>query len=115
MTPFDIALVPFPFSDLSTVKKRPCLILSAVNPKGLKTHYVVAMMTSNTAHLAFPLDVVLRDWKKAGLPKKTLVRITKVVTLDSSLIGRRIGRIEAHDRQSVRTAFKQLFSGLLTP
>lgn len=114
MTPFDIVLVPFPFSDLSTVKKRPCLILCAINPKGLTTHYVVAMMTSSTARLVFPYDVVLRDWKKAGLPKKTLVRIAKLVTLDSSLVGKKIGRIEGQDKQKVRTLFRQMFFALLT-
>ena len=115
MTPFDIVLVPFPFSDLSTVKRRPCLVLAEINPKGMRTHYVVAMMTSNTAHPAFPQDVVLHDWKKAGLPKKTLVRVAKVVTLDSSLISKRIGRIEGQDRQKIRIAFRRIFSVILVP
>lgn len=113
MTPFDIVLVPFPFSDLSAVKRRPCLVLAAIHARGLGAHFIVAMMTSNTSHSAFPDDVVLRDWKGAGLPKKTLVRLAKVVTLDSSLIGKRIGRIEGQDQKKIRSAFRRIFASVL--
>ena len=63
MTPFDVVLVPFPFSDLSAAKRRPCLVLATVRPKGLSVHYIVAMMTSHLSGFRFPHDVVLADWK----------------------------------------------------
>lgn len=113
MTPFDIILVPFPFSDLTAVKKRPCLILCVLHPKGPDAHYVVSMMTSSTAPISFPHDVALEDWKKAGLPKKTTVRPAKLVTVDASLIRKRIGRISANDRRQVQTSFTQMFSSIL--
>lgn len=113
MTPFDVVLVPFPFSDLTAVKKRPCLVLSAIHPKGLGAHYVVAMMTSSLTRIEFPGDLLLEDWKKAGLPKKTVVRLAKIVTIDASLIRKRIGRIGAQDKQKVQSAFTRLFSELL--
>jgi len=113
MTPFDIILVPFPFSDLTAVKKRPCLILCVLRPKGLESHYIVSMMTSSTARITFPYDVSLQDWKKAGLPKKTVVRLAKLVTIDGSLIRKRIGRIGAQDRMHVQKSFAKMFSTLL--
>lgn len=115
MTPFDVVLVPFPFSDLSAVKMRPCLILCVLRPKGLVPHYVVSMMTSSMARIPFPQDVILEEWKKAGLPKKTIVRLAKLVTLDASLIRRKIGRITSNDRRLVQASFKQLFSAMITP
>lgn len=114
MTPFDVALVPFPFSDLTTVKKRPCLILCVLHPKGIQTHYVVSMMTSSLSRIEFPHDVALEDWKKAGLPKKTVVRLAKLVTIDGSLVKKRIGRISANDSRLVRTSFARMFSSVLT-
>jgi len=113
MTPFDIILVPFPFSDLTAVKKRPCLILCVLRPRSLKIHYVVSMMTSSMARIAFPFDVALEDWKKSGLPKKTIVRLAKLVTIDDSLVRKRIGRISAKDKRRVQGSFAEMFSSIL--
>lgn len=110
MTPFDLVLVPFPFTDLSAAKQRPCVVLTTVKPKRLNEHYIVAMMTSHVSGLSFPYDVLLSDWRGAGLPKPTLVRLAKVVTLDKALIKTQLGRLLKVDQQMVAVKFKELFS-----
>jgi PemK-like, MazF-like toxin of type II toxin-antitoxin system len=114
MTPFDIVLVPFPFTDLSTTKQRPCLVLASFKPKGLNEHLVVAMMTSHVSGFGFLHDVRLMNWQKAGLPKPTLIRLAKVVTLDRMLVKRKLGRLLKPDQQSIVTKFKELFLPLLS-
>ena len=52
---------------------------------------------------------LLVDWQKAGLPKLTLVRLAKVVTLDRKLAKRKLGRLLKTDQQSIMTKFKELF------
>ena len=113
MTPFDVVLVPFHFTDLSQVKKRPCLVLAVISPKRLNLHCVVAMMTSNRDGLSFPHDIELHDWEAAGLPKPTLARLDKLVTLDAKLILRKLGNLSKKDRVEVRRQGKRLFSDLL--
>ena len=111
MTPFDVVLVPFPFTDLGSVKRRPCLVLATAEPAGLPAHLLVAMMTSHMDR-RFPHDVELADPAAAGLPKATLVRLFKLVTLDATLKPRRLGRLAASDRARVVRALGTLLARL---
>ena len=78
--------------------------------RGLNEHYVVAMMTSHLRGLSFVSDVVLQEWKNIGLPKPTLVRLAKVVTIDRRLIRRKIGRLRASYQKAGKESFRALFS-----
>jgi mRNA interferase MazF len=79
----------------------------------LREHVVLAMMTSQTTGPHFPHDVEIEHLSSAGLPKPTLVRLAKLVTLDSRLIVKRLGSIHARDRQRIRAEFVRLFKALL--
>jgi mRNA interferase MazF len=113
MTSFEVVLVPFPFADLSDVKKRPCLVLSSYKPRSLSEHVVLAMMTSQLSGIRFPFDVELSHATAAGLPKPTLVRLGKIVTLESKLIVKSLGRLHVRDCGLVRAEFGRMFKSLL--
>jgi mRNA interferase MazF len=110
MTRFDVILVPFPFSDLSTTKKRPALVVACIKPKHLAMHCIVAMITSNMEGLAFPHDVTLKEYKTAGLPKPSLVRVAKMVTIDSSIAIKSLGSLSKVDQLSVTKSISQLMN-----
>lgn len=109
MTPFEIVLIPFPFADLSATKRRPCLVLSSFRPRSLGEHVIVAMITSQVRAPLFPHDVMLQDWQKAGLPLESLVRLSKVVTIESSLVVKSLGKLTKPDRNKITTEFRKLF------
>jgi mRNA interferase MazF len=106
--PFDVILVPFPFSNLQAAKLRPCLVLAAMKPARYPLHLVVAMMTS---HLEkhFPHDLLLEGPSEAGLPKPTLIRLAKLVTIDSTLIKKKLGSLSKADRKQVEKEWRKLF------
>jgi mRNA interferase MazF len=112
ITTFDLILVPFPFSDLSAVKKRPCLVLERYEVKRLGSFLVVCMVTSQVDGLSFPGDVPIKEWELAGLPKASLVRLGKIVTLEQSMTLRKLGALEPKDRQATRKAWQGLFRGI---
>jgi len=109
ITPFDVALVPFPFADLSTNKRRPCLVLAKLAPKRLPAHYVVCMITSQLHGVAFAFDHLLADFATPGLPKPSLVRVGKLVTVEQSMLIKRLGKLAGADREQIRQNLKQLF------
>jgi mRNA interferase MazF len=108
-TPFDVVLIPFPFADLSTNKRRPCLVLARLTPKGLPRHFVVCMITSQLAGVSFEHDHVLGDYALAGLPKPSLVRVAKLVTVDQSVLLKKLGALSPRDRAKVRSNVQALF------
>ena len=112
MTSFDVVLVPFPFADLSATKRRPCLVLVSFKPSSLHEHLVLAMMTSQTGS-SFPHDVAVNHLTVAGLPKPTLIRLSKVVTLDAGIVVKTLGRLHIQDRQVVKNEFTKLFKPVL--
>jgi len=108
---FDVVVVPFPFTDRATSKRRPALVLSDRAMFNARIgHAVLAMITSAT-HSHRPLDVRVTDRKAAGLPSASVVRM-KLFTLDQPLIIRNAGSLAAKDRQVVATAVKKLLKSL---
>ena len=113
MKPGDVVLVRFPFADLAAAKKRPALVLarSARSPRNRLA--ILAMITSQVESLALPGDVLLSEWRAAGLLHPSLLRIGKVATVDEELIEKKIGRLASSDHAAAATAFRSLFSSWL--
>lgn len=109
LQPFDVVVVPFPFTDKSQQKRRPALVLSDASFGAQVGHSVLAMITSEE-NAGWSLDVVLQDLASAGLSAPSVVRM-KLFTLDHHFIIRQIGSLAKADRQKVLLSLQQLFEG----
>lgn len=101
-SPGDVVIVPFPFTDRLTAKRRPALVCSAREFNERSGHVVLAMITTAT-RTPWPGDVVLADREAAGLPASSTVR-WKLFTLDAALVLRRAGALAERDRAACREA-----------
>jgi mRNA interferase MazF len=92
---WDIVLVPFPFSDLRSLKRRPALIIS---PRDYNNgpDVLLAFITSNIQSDYRFGDYLIQEWQNAGLPKLSKIRM-KISTIDKSLIFKNIGRLSQKD------------------
>ncbi|MCX5768139.1 MAG: type II toxin-antitoxin system PemK/MazF family toxin [Gemmatimonadetes bacterium] len=98
----DVVVVPFPFTERASAKRRPALVCSSREFNLHSSHLVLAMITTAT-HTPWPGDVTIRDLDAAGLPGASTVR-WKLFTLDRSLVLRRLGALAAPDRATCRAA-----------
>ena len=96
--PFDIVVVPFPFTDRKAERRRPALVVSSSEFNRGHRHSILAMITSTSGE--WPSDVVIRDWREAGLTVPCKVRF-KLFTLDDDRVLRRLGTLAPRDRQAV--------------
>ncbi len=90
----DIVLVAFPFTDLSTTKRRPAVIIWA-DPA--QTDFAIAFISSqNITTLAVGEMALLPthpEFVLSGLATPSKIRTTKLVTLNRALIMRWLGRL----------------------
>jgi mRNA interferase MazF len=102
----DVAIVPFPFTDLAKAKTRPALTLSlrAVNQGCGQT--IFAMITT-AARSHWPTDVALSDLAACGIGQPSVVRF-KLFTLDNRLVLRRLGSLSDKDRRNVQQMLRSI-------
>lgn len=106
---WDIVLLPFPFTNLKTKKKRPALIIS---PKEYNSgpDVLVMFVTSNISAPYRVGDYKLIDWEKAGLPKPSMTRM-KFATIDKKLVIKKIATLREVDIIQLKKEIKT-FLGL---
>lgn len=92
--PLDVVVVPFPFTDRATTKRRPALVVSSDGFNSAHRQTILAMITSVADN--WPSDVPLHHWREAGLKVPCKLRL-KLFTLDSAVIARRIGTLASAD------------------
>lgn len=104
---FDVVVVPFPFTDQSTDKKRPALVLSDFDIFNDVTQNCVLAMITSANNPEWPLDTHIGSIQKAGLPAPSKVRM-KLFTLDSRLILKKIGGLATKDQKAVKENLQKL-------
>jgi len=104
---FDVVVVPFPFTDKATTKRRPALILSDAQAFNLQVGQAVMAMITSAKNSDWPLDTEIQDLDSAGLPSPSIIRM-KLFTLDENLILRKAGKLAAPDQTIAIEAFHRL-------
>jgi len=103
MTKGDIVLITFPFTDLSGSKLRPAVILANTN-----LDLTVCFITTQIQWQE-PTDVLLLPNATNGLKKQSLVRISKIATLDKALAKGLLGRLTQNELFDLNDKLKALF------
>ena len=60
-----------------------------------------------------PTDVILSDWKGAGLRLPSIVRVEKLATIEKSCIVRKLGALAPGDLSEVRKILADVFASIL--
>src|SRR3972149_6948402 len=95
-----VVLVPFPFTDLSAVKRRPALVMSSDEYNAATGDVIIAQITSRVNSPHRPGDHQVRKWKDAGLLSPSLVR-ARMTTLHSSIVVKPLRAIPPEEMSAV--------------
>ena len=99
----DVVLVPFPFTDQTTTKKRPAIVISSAAYHGVRPDLILMAVTSQVRASTTVGEVVIGEWKKSGLLKPSVIKPV-LATIEKRLVLRRLGQLEPQDCTALRDA-----------
>jgi mRNA interferase MazF len=85
----DLVLVPFPFTDLTTAKRRPVLALTAPDGFG---DFIGLPVTSRPQH-EHGLALTTADLASGALPLASWIRVDRPVSLSAGLVVKVVARV----------------------
>ena len=106
----DVILVPFPFTDQSTSKRRPAVVVSSDAYHGERPDLIILAITSQVRPQASLGEAAVIKWKEAGLLKPSVFKPV-VTTLERGLVVRKLGRLEDEDRAALRKVIDEILGG----
>ena len=102
----EVLLAWLVFSDGQGTKRRPVLVVRDFGDSDL----LVVPITSQRARVA--TDLILPDWKSAGLKLPSTVRVEKLATIEKSCVARKLGVLSSAElvrvREMLTGVFKQI-------
>lgn len=97
----EVVLVRYPFSDLTSSKVRPAVVVNAAHPS--QDLFVVALTSKTSGLLAG--EFVLTEWKAAGLNVETAVK-RGLYTIKETLVRKRLGKLAAVDAEQLEKSLR---------
>ncbi len=100
----DIVLIPVPFTDLSSAKRRPVLVLSSDTHCQSPPDMLVAAITSHLTDSLPGVVINSTDMELGALPRQSLIRADKLYTLSQANIIKPYGRLNQASFEDVLEA-----------
>lgn len=104
----EIVIVPFPFSNLSSIKQRPVLILSKNEYNNNSDDVITCGITSNLKDIPCSILIDNKNLEKGSLPKQSRIKIDKLFTIEKNIVKKKIGKLNNSTMNMVREEFNKL-------
>jgi mRNA interferase MazF len=99
----DIVLITFPFTDLTGSKLRPAIILANT------THDLTVCFITTQLQWQEATDLQLMPTSFNGLRQQSLIRTSKIATLDKTLAKGLLGRLTSNELTDLNAKLKSYF------
>jgi len=100
-------LVPFPFTDQSTSKRRSAVVVSSDAYHRERPDLIILAVTSQVRPQAALGEAAVAKWKEAGLLRPSVLKPV-VATIERGLVLRKLGRLAEEDRAALRKVLEEI-------
>lgn len=103
----DVLLVPFPFTDQTSVKQRPAVAISSAAYHEQRSDLILLAVTSQGRPPESVGEAAVSRWKEAGLIRPFVLK-PLIATIERRLVRRRLGRLTEGDRMALRRVLDEI-------
>lgn len=104
----DVVLVPFPFTDQSTTKRRPAVVVSSAAYHRERLDLIVMAITSQARPSPSVGEVEITEWQFARLLKPSVIK-PLIATVERSIVLQRLGKLHSDDVAALHRALADIF------
>ena len=104
----DILLIPIPYSDLTSNKKRPVLVLSNDEYNTKTEDIIVVAITSNITSKEYSILISNKDMQEGNLHVNSCIRVDKIYTLSQSIVIKKFGAVKPEIINNVKEKLRKL-------
>lgn len=104
----DIVLVPIPFTDLTSKRRRPVVVISNDKYNHNTDDVVVVAMTSNLKAADYSFTITSADLTIGSLKRPSRVRVDRIYTLAQSIVAKKFGQISEAAFDRIRQLLSEL-------
>lgn len=98
----DVILVPFPFTDQSTAKRRPAVVVSSSSYNNQRPDLILRAITSQVrVPLSFG-EALVADWQASRLFKPL------ITTIEQAIVIKQLGTLSANDAATLRGVIEKI-------
>lgn len=105
----DVVLVPFPFSNLQTTKKRPAVVISSLQYNNLTSDIVIIAITSQQQKVLGIGECCIYDNVSAGLLKQSTIK-PAIATIEQNLVLKKLGKLSQNDLIALKASLQSLLN-----
>jgi len=102
----DVVVLPFPYTDFSSVKKRPAVVIATL--KG--NNVILAQITTNQRNDEDLISLTRKDFVSGSLSSDSFIIASLIFTSDSSKIEYKAGKIKQEKIKEVEKKLIEIFT-----
>lgn len=101
----EVVVLSFPFSDLSTSKRRPALVVATLSGEDI----ILCQITSEAREDGYSIVLADSHFEKGSLNRESRIRPNRIFTADKSIILYKIGYLKQSKTKEVEDKLVSIF------
>ena len=101
----DVVVVPFPFTDLRALKRRPAMVAAELSGRNT----ILCQITSKIRTDNYSVMLLEKDFSIGKLPVMSIIRPDMIFTADKSIVSYKIGSVNKAKAEEVEEKLVQMF------
>jgi len=105
----DIVLINFPFTDFSSYKIRPVLIISNNKYNLSSEDIIVCGISSKQKYSIWNIAITSKDLESGNLNEESIIKVDRIIKISKKIIIKKIGKLKENKFEEIKEKLKLLF------